>query len=190
MKIVLFVEGPSDGQSISILARRMDNRLGLVCRVLPRGDLLNPLKVQTYIHMDVLQQHPDTKKIILCVDFECTQENESARIVRSRQEQLSKLVTKPPSFYCAVVHATESWLVGDEKGLSRYLNQSKISISAVGSVRTACKPKPAMDRLFRRYQREFSNVRDNPKLAEILDLREVAKNSKSFARFARLVRDP
>ena len=190
MKIALFVEGSSDRDSLSILARRVRAGVGVVSRVLSRGDLLNPQKVLVYVREDILPQHRDTTKIILCVDWECTQESEASRIVKPLQAELNRIQRRPPAFYCSVIHATESWLAADEGGLCKYLNKSRVASSAIRRVRDACRPKPAMTSLFRTQGREFSNVRDNPRLAEILNPQEMIKNSTSFARFARLIEDP
>jgi hypothetical protein len=190
MKIALFVEGPSDQETLSILARGVSARLGFVTRVLARGDMLNVIKVSAYIQDDIRKQHRDVRKILICVDSECTDEEKLFEIVRPLERQLRKLVRDPPVFYCGVIHATEAWLASDSSALGRYLHSVRMKVSDVRAVANACKPKQALAELFDRHGREFSNVRDNPRLALEADPQELIRRSKSFARFAKLLCDP
>lgn len=190
MKIALFVEGPSDRDTLSILAQKVSPGTGLVTRVLGRGNLLNPDRVRVFIEEDVKKQHSDVRKVVLCVDSECTREEDLLDTLRPLERQLRRLVGNPPVFYSAVIHAIEAWLASDASALGRYLGSPNIADPTTRVVVNACRPKQALAKLFHRSRREFINVRDNPNLAHELDPQVAARTCRSFARFVRLVRDP
>ncbi len=188
MKISLFVEGPSDEDTLPILARKISANLGFVTRVLPRGDLLNAKKVGAYINADIKIKHQDILKVIVCPDSECTPEEEFLKIALPVEKELRDLVKNPPVYYCGVIHATEAWLACDALALGRYLGLGNIKASGTQAIVNSCKPKQALRELFDRHGRYFTNVRDNPRLADVVDAQELLKISTSFARFANLVR--
>jgi len=190
MKIVLFVEGSSDKETLSILAKRISPEYGIVTRVLGRGNLLNAQRISVYIEEDIKKQYRDVRKVLLCVDSECTPEREWERTVAPVRRALTDLVRHPPVFYCAVIHATEAWLACDAATLGLHLGSVMIKESSARAIARACKPKRALDDLFNRHDREFSNIRDNPRLAREVNIEVLTRNSKSFSRFARLVRNP
>ncbi len=188
MKISLFVEGPSDEDTLPILARKICPNLGFVTRVLPRGDLLNAAKVGAYISADIKIKHQDILKIIVCPDSECTPEKEFLKIIVPVEKELRHLVKYPPVYYCGVIHATEAWLACDASALGRYVGLGNTKATGTQAIVNSCKPKQALRELFDRHGRDFTNVRDNPRLADAVNAQELVKISASFARFADLVR--
>lgn len=124
------------------------------------------------------------------MDSECTPEAELLRIIQPAERKLRRLVKKPPAFYCGVIHAIEAWLANDFLGLSQYLGLTDLKAQAVRAVVNACKPKQALADLFGRYGQDFINTIDNPKLARQINHKQLISNSKSFARFAKLVGGP
>ncbi len=188
MKISLFVEGPSDEDTLTKLARKISPNLGFITRVLPRGDLLNAAKVGAYINADIKVKHHDILKVIVCPDSECTPEKEFLKIVLPIEKELRVLVVDPPVYYCGVIHATEAWLACDALALGRYIGLGNIKASGTQAIVNSCKPKQALRELFGRYGQDFTNVRDNPRLADVVDAQELLKISTSFTRFANLVR--
>ena len=188
MKISLFVEGPSDEDTLHKLARKISPNLGFITRVLPRGDLLNAAKVEAYINADVKVKHQDILKVIICPDSECTPEDEFLRIVLPIEKEVRALVKNPPVYYCGVIHATEAWLACDAMALGRYIGLGDTRAPGAQAIVNSCKPKQALRELFGRNGKDFTNVRDNPRLADVVDVQELLRISTSFARFARLVR--
>ncbi len=188
MKISLFVEGSSDKDTLPILARKISADLGFVTRVLPRGDLLNATKVGAYINSDIKIKYQDIVRVIVCPDSECTPEEEFLKIALPIEKQVRDLVKNPPVHYCGVIHATEAWLACDALALGRYIGLGHTKASGTQAVVNSCKPKQALRELFRRYGQDFTNVRDNPRLADAVDAQELIKISASFTRFANLVR--
>jgi hypothetical protein len=188
MRVALFVEGKSDRDTLSILARRVFPSLGLETRVLARGDLLNATKVAAFINQDIGTR--SVSRVLVCVDSECTPEGEMLKIVTPVEKEIKRKVKHLSVAYCGVIHATEAWLAADGLALGRYLGCGAINPSVVRSVVSACKPKDALSDLFDRHGREFSNVQDNPRLASLVDPKQIAKISKSFARFAGLLVSP
>lgn len=86
MKIVLLVEGPSDANTLKVLVKKI---LGEQANVIPkprrgRGNLLKAEKVLKYINT-LLRRNPDVSKIIVCVDSECTPEDETEREIKMRE---------------------------------------------------------------------------------------------------------
>jgi len=187
MKIALLVEGPSDKLTLPILAKKVAPGHSFVARVLGRGNLLNAEKVFAFVEY-MKGQDNAIRKVLLCVDSECTPEAELLKIVSPQETKLKRLIKSPLVMYCGVIHATEAWLAGDASALKLYLNSPNFRSSAANAVSKACKPKQALAALFDRHGREFVNTRDNPKLAQGIDVGQLIKTSQSFARFARLVR--
>jgi hypothetical protein len=187
MKISLFVEGSSDEDTLPKLARKVSPNVGFITRVLPRGDLLNAAKVGAYIKA-ITTKHQDILKVIVCPDSECTPEEEFLKIVLPIERDLRDLVKKPPVYYCGVIHATEAWLACDAVALGKYIGLGNTKAPGTQAIVNSCKPKQALREFFTRHGREFTNVRDNPRLADTLDAEVLVKVSASFARFAKLLR--
>lgn len=188
MKISLFVEGQSDEDTLPKLARKISPNLGFITRVLPRGDLFNATKVCAYIDADIKIKHQDILRIIVCPDSECTPEAEFLRLALPIEKQVRAVVKNPPVHYCGVIHATEAWLACDALALGRYIGLGNTKASGTLAIVNSCKPKQAMRELFHRHRRDYTNVRDNPRLADAVDAQELIRVSASFTRFASLVR--
>jgi hypothetical protein len=188
MKIALFVEGQSDRDTLTALARQISPNSAFVPRVLARGDLLNAEKAFAYIEADIKIKHPDVTRVLLCPDSECTPHEDFLRIVQPIENTLKRLVGSLSVHYCGVIHATEAWLACDAAALARYLRLASIGESSARAIVNSCKPKQALRELFLRHGREFINVRDNPRLANEVNTGELIRRSKSFARFAELLR--
>jgi len=102
MRIALFVEGRSDRDSLSILARRVSPNLGLETRVLPRGDLLNATKVSAFINQDIGTGGSGISRVLVCVDSECTPEQELLNIVTPIEKEIKRRVKNLLVTYCGL----------------------------------------------------------------------------------------
>ncbi len=191
MKIALFVEGKSDKSTIPILVRKIlereSARPAVVSRVRPRGDLLSADKVAAFVSRDILQQHRDTDKIIVCVDSECTPVEETKVLAQETERRLQELGVSPLPRYCVMRHALEGWLGADVNALSDVAGRPvKLSESAA----IACRPKELLEEAFRKAGKEFVYVRDDPRIAEKVDPATLERENESFAHFRRLIEGP
>ena len=188
MKIAIFVEDKYY-EPYRILARKiMGKQTGLEIRWKKRHDLLKYEKIYNYISCDILQEHPDISKIIVCVDSECTPETETEKEIKKVENLLRKRI--PVSISSVVVnHALEGWLLADTETIQSYMG-SMAEVNIPSSATHECRPKEVMKDIFRKANREFLPTRDNLYIAEKIDLQKVAKRNQSFARFQEQVKDP
>jgi len=188
MKIALFSEDKYH-KALQILTQRiLGKQTGVIMRSKKRHDLLKTEKVYSHIVHDILQEHSDISKIIVCVDSECTPEEEVLKELK-RLENSIKVKTKQPIYYLCVTHALEGWLLGDPDGIKQYLGpRAKVHIPPSASLE--CKPKDIMKDIFREVDKDFLPSLHNERIAEIIDLKIAGKNNKSFYNFQTQVRDP
>lgn len=190
MKIALYVEGPSDEKTLPILIKKiLGEQVSIISRVFRgRGNLLNEQKVHSAITQDLVQEHPDVSKIIVCVDSECTPEVQTEREIRKIEKSVkTKVQPRYPVYYVVVVHALEGWLLADPETIKGYLG-SRVNIPS--SATSNCKPKEVMRDIFRKAGKDFIASRDAPRIAEKADSAKMVKKNESFARFCERVKDP
>lgn len=190
MKIALLVEGPSDEKTLRILVQKiLGEPISIVTRVMKgRGNLLNERKVITVILNNILPDHPEVSKIIVCVDSECTPEDEA----RKEAEVIEKIVNsgmKYPVHYISVIHAIEGWLLADAEAIQEYLGQ-RADVKISPSDTQDCNPKRIMKNVFRKNGKQFLPTRDNPQIAEEINIDKIVRNNESFALFHKKVKDP
>lgn len=191
MKIGFLVVGPTEREVIPMLVHRIlagqKRNLRLVPpRVVPQGDLLNARKIKAYVEKDLLPDHPDLSKVIVCRDSECTDPRLIEKDFQAVEQELKHLGIKTPVAHCIVVHALESWLMTDTETLSSFLGTRKLRTPNPESI---CKPKDALRAIFRKARRSYNPTRDNPKIAELVDVSRMAKSNTSFARFYELLKE-
>jgi hypothetical protein len=88
MKIAIFSEDRYC-KPFQILAQRiLGKQAGVELRSKKRNDLLKEEKVYSHIVYDILQEHPDISKIIVCVDSECTPEEEVLKKLKEVENSL------------------------------------------------------------------------------------------------------
>lgn len=189
IKIALFGEDRFC-EPLRIIARRILGRQsGIIPRYKKRGDLLNKQKICSHIENDILQEHPDVSKIIVCIDSECTSEKEMkstlSRVANDIQKDFKKLSVK----YCLVVHAIEGWFLADAGNIKKYLG-SPTGVSIPSSATSTCKPKKIMKDIFKKAGKEYIPYRDNRRIAEKADIAKMVKGNKSFAHFRDEIKDP
>ncbi len=190
MKIALLVEGVSDEKTLRILVHKiLGKQVSIVTRVIRgRGDLLNERKVKAIIINDIMVSHPEVSKILICVDSECTPEDVTQKEIEKR-EKVVKSGVKSAIHYIAVIHALEGWLLADPEGIEQYLGQ-RANVKISPSATQDCNPKKIMKDVFRQNERQFLPKRDDPRIAERINIHKIATNNKSFVRFQDKVKDP
>jgi len=193
MKIGLIVEGKSDGETIKKLVEkiyagaRRKTKPGVVSRRLAQGNLLKPNKIRGVVDQMVEEHHPEIKKIIICLDCECTSEKEKQPKVSRAAKELRQLGLQPAPQYCLVVHAIEGWLASDPAALNKYFRKEiKLDWDPVKD----CRPKDRLRSTFASEGKNFTNTEHNPRLAELVHIQTLIKRNPSFARFKKLLESP
>lgn len=189
VKIAIFIEEPSSQKPIQIFVRKiLGKKIGTVIRVKKRGDLLNKEKIEAYIENDILLEHNDILKFVVCVDSECTPEKEMAKITRRIETSLKSKVIQP-LHYIIVTHAFEGWLLSDPISIKEYLGpRAKVTIPASAS--KVCKPKALMQDIFRKADRDYHYTIENARIADLSDPKRMVKKSTSFKKFYEIIKDP
>jgi len=189
VKIAFFIEEPSSQKPIQLLVRKiLGKKIGTVIRVKKRGDLLDEEKIEAHISKDILLEHDDISKFIVCVDSECTPEEEMAKITCEIETSLRSKV-KQPFHYIIVTHAFEGWLLSDPICIKKYLGpRAKVKIPASAS--KVCKPKTLMQEIFRKANKEFHHKYENARIANLSNPKRMIKNNASFKKFYEIIKDP
>jgi hypothetical protein len=190
LKIALFVDGPSDRETLRILAGKLlinrSRKPGLEFRVLPRGDFFSALKVSAYIK-DLHRTHPDVGKVILCLDCECTPVMEvQPKLLKVQDEVRRDHPTLKPTFVLKV-HALEGWLACDRQAVQRAMGAKPKNYR---KPENECKPKELLAIVFKKANREFDYMRDDPRIAQHVNPDTISKSSPSFAEFRAAIEDP
>lgn len=145
-------------------------------------------KIQAFIEQAILMNDPDVSKILICVDSHCTPPEEIQKKAKQMQRTLAKRGLRKPVRYCVIVHALEGWLLADTQALSKFLN---VKVNLPANPESICKPKDELSGIFRKAGRsDYNPTRDNFKIAELVNLGQLAKGNSSFAKFCKLVKDP
>lgn len=190
LRIALLVDGKSDRDTLKILARKLLAKRkpppGFESRVLPRGDFFSPVKVSAYLR-DFHRTHPDVNKAILCLDCECTPPEDIRPILLKVQQEIRREHPSLNPTFVLKVHALEGWLASDRQALREFLGTDPATYPQPESV---CKPKELLATVFKKANREFDYMRDNPKIAHAIDIERLCQSSPSFSEFRNAIEDP
>ena len=190
MRIAIFVDGKSDKPTLDILAEKvLGNRSpkpGREFLLLPRGDFFSAPKVSAQLKF-LHQTHPDIGKVILCLDCECTPAEDIQPQLTKVQEEVRH---NHPSLNPTVVlkvHALEGWLASDRKAVQEVLGAKPITYP---KPENECKAKKLLERVFKKANKEFDYMRDDPRLAQEIDIESLCRSSPSFCEFRKAIEDP
>jgi hypothetical protein len=190
LRIAIFVDGQSDKQTIGILAEKLlTNRSpkpGLEFRVLPRGDFFSAPKVSAYLRF-LQQTHPDTGKVILCLDCECTAPKDIRPQLTRVQEEIRRIHPSLNPTVVVKIHALEGWLASDRQAVQKVLGADP---KTYPNPENECKPKELLATIFKKANREFDYMRDDPHLAMEIDIENLCRASPSFCEFRKAIEDP
>jgi hypothetical protein len=190
LRIALFVDGQSDRDTLKVLAGKLLAQKkpppGLEFRVLPRGDFFSPVKVSAYLR-DLHRTHPDVTKAILCLDCECTPvEDIQPKLLAVQEETRRQHPSLNPAFILKV-HALEGWLASDQEALRAVLGTHP---ALFPKPETVCKPKELLATVFKKANKEFDYMRDDPRIAQAVDIERLSQSSPSFSEFREAIEDP
>jgi hypothetical protein len=190
LRIAIFVDGPSDRDTLKILARKLLAQRrpapALEFRVLPRGDFFSSPKISAYLtHLQ--RTHPEVDKAILCLDCECTPAEDIQPQLTEIQEEMRQ---NHPSLNLTIVlkvHALEGWLASDRQAVQKVLGAEPKDYP---NPENECKPKELLATVFKKANREFDYMRDAPRLAQEIDIESLSRSSPSFCEFRKAIEDP
>ena len=190
MRIAIFVDGPSDQETIRILAEKLlSNRSpkpGLEFQVLPRGDFFSAPKVSAYLKF-LHQRQPDVGKVVLCLDCECSPTGDiQPQLSRVQEEMRRNHPTLSPTVVLKV-HALEGWLASDQQAVQKVLGAEP---KTYPKPENECRPKELLATVFKKANKEFDYMRDDPRLAREIDIERLCQSSPSFREFRKAIEDP
>lgn len=180
LSLGLFVVGQSDRDVIPLLIRKLGYRGGIRDRIIEQGEAFDAEAVSTHIRA-LLASHPDISKIIVCVDSECTDIEQSRKGAISTERNLVKSRAHPPVKYVIVDHSLEGWLLQDLDAVGSVLGtRAKLSLS--GNPEDECRPAELLRKLFRTYSSQsFKKTVHNKKIASEMNIKVLQSRSPTFA---------
>ena len=190
MSIAIFVDGQSDRDTLKILARKLLAQRrptpGLEFRVLPRGDFFSSPKISAYLTY-LRRTHPDVDKAVFCLDCECTPaEDIQPKLTRVQEEVRHDHPSLNPTIVLKV-HALEGWLASDRQAVLKVLGAEPKDYA---EPENECKPKELLATIFKKANKEFDYMRDDPLLAREIDIESLCRESPSFCEFRKAIEDP
>jgi hypothetical protein len=85
------------------------------------------------------------------------------------------------------VHALEGWLAADRQAMQKVLG---VEPSNYPTPEDDCKPKKPLETVFRKANKEFDYMRDDPRLAQEIEIERLCRSSPSFCEFRKAIEDP
>ena len=187
MSLGLFVEGPSDRDTIPILIRKFGYRSRVRARVVNQSEMLLPDKMARNVE-EMLRVRRDIDLIVVCIDSERVAPSVTEQRVRPVQRRLNE-TSAVPVRYAVVDHALEGWLACDEQAIRAVLGP-RARINIRGNPEEHPTPADILHRVFRDNRREFNKVRDNRRIADNVSVEQIAARSPTFRRFAEILGHP
>jgi hypothetical protein len=190
LRIAIFVDGPSDRDTLKILARKLLAQRrptpGLEFRVLPRGDFFSSPKISAYLtHLH--RTRPDVDKAILCLDCDCTPAEDIQPQLTKVQEEVRRSHPSLNPTIVLKVHALEGWLASDRQAVQKVLGAKP---KTYGKPENVCNPKELLAMVFKKANKDFDYMRDDPRLAQETDIERLCRSSPSFSEFRKAIEDP
>lgn len=163
MTVGIIVEEPSAVGFVKKIAEKLGIHLQII---VAKGR--EKLKTKLKAYAALLE---GCEKIIALVDSHCSDPLEIEKTFRfTRNVEV-----------CVIVHAIESWLLGDRNALAKILKDSQIRTPQ--NPETFCKPEEELAKLFQRHGKKYLKSRDARIIAEFIELEAVTNKCPSFQRF-------
>ncbi len=185
MTILLVTEDDTTGEAIEILAKKTfaskNKPPKILRRRISRGDIFKPEKLIASLKYCC---QDDPTKIIICVDSECTDPKITERNLGPCKRSVK--ASSITAHFAIIERALESWLAADEEAL-RELLKSKKKLKIPGNLEKECHPESILNNVFRMHDRDFIKSRDDVKIANHANPKEIAKRCTSFRKFQQLL---
>jgi hypothetical protein len=81
----------------------------------------------------------------------------------------------------------EGWLASDRRAVERVLGAEP---KTYPKPENECKPKELLATVFKKANKDFDYMRDDPQLAEVIDIESLCRSSPSFCEFRKAIEDP
>lgn len=174
----MFVEGESDRTALPILLEKL-GREPRFCRRLKQGDIANAEIVGRHMNV-VLSQNRGTDLVLIFLDSECTDPQETKRKVEGCERELNGARRGVAVRYVVVDHSLEGWLCCDEAALRKVIGQ-QATINIKGNPEDDCRPAQLLGDIFKSNGKDFFKTRDNPRIAAAIESpRFIAHKSPTF----------
>lgn len=184
MTLGLFVEGPSDKDTIPVLIKKFFPKIRIIPQPLhSRGEMFSGAKIMTYVRF-LLRRHKDIKKVLVCIDTHCNPKDIRQKVNPIEQE-LKGIGIRIK--YSLIIHALESWLMED-KGLRKVLGE-RAKIDLPNNLEEICEPEKMLRNIFRKNGKSYQKTRYAPQIAEAIDGKIVRRKSRNFDEFCKAVQD-
>ena len=188
MSLGLFVEGPSDRDTIPILIRKLGYRSRVRARVVKQSEMLLPDKMARNVE-EMLRERRDINFIVVCIDSERVDPSMTEQRVRPVVRRLNE-TSSVPVRYAVVDHALEGWLACDEEALRAVLGGPRARFNIRVNPEDHPTPADLLVQVFRDNSRKFRKTSDNPRIAERASVERIAVRSPTFRRFAEILGHP
>ena len=187
MTLGIFVEGPSDRQTIPILIRKTGYKARIRAHpVRPPSKLLDFTEMSRQIKA-LLSTQRRIRRILIFIDSEGVDPDATLRRTEGIRAQLNRFSGRIPVDYVVVDHSLEGWLACDTDALSSVLGaNARIRISS----NPEDHPRPAelLERVFRANSRDFKKTVHNQRIAEFVSPENISAKSPTFQRMVALLK--
>jgi hypothetical protein len=187
LSLGIFVEGPSDRDSIPILLRKLGQR-AVHARVTGRGDMLDVATMHRHVQA-LRATHRGVRRVLVFLDSEGVDPEVTLREAEGPRRELLGALRRVDLDYVVVDHSLEGWLACDEEAVRSVLGRNARLRTRVNP---EDHPRPAqlMEGLFRANGKQFRKTVHNRLLAERADTTVIADRSATFRRLVDLLRGP
>ena len=181
MTLGVFVEGPSDRQTIPVLIGKVGYSAAVRPRIVRQAEMLNPAEMSRQVAA-LTRTHRRLRGILVFTDSEGVDPDETLRRTETVSARLNEQTRGIPVSYVVVDHSLEGWLACDVTALKGVLGPNA-TVRIRGNPEDCLRPARLMQRIFRRNGKRFVKTVHNPKIAELVTPRNVAAKSPTFRRF-------
>ena len=177
MSLGIFVEGPSDRQTIPILIKKLGYSAAIESRVVPQGNMLDASKMLRHVGA-LLAPQPRVSRIIVFRDSEGVDPQETRRLTEPVSNRLSA-ASPVPVDYVVVDHSLEGWLACDIDALRAVLG-SNARIRTGGNPEDNPRPATLMERIFRSNGKTYRKTVHAARIAEAATPSNISEKSPTF----------
>ena len=189
MSLGIFVEGPSDRQTLPSLLHKLGQRR-IEVRLVKSGKMLNADAMEPHIRALIGTQR-GLRRILIFRDSECTGPEETIALAREPEAELNSRIGRPPISYVIVDHSIEGWLACDKSAVFELVGGTR-KHSLLNNPEADCRPAQLLTKFFdaNHVRGGFKKTTHNPKIAEQVNTTTIALKSPTFRQLTELLRSP